>query len=123
MFQVFKDKDFFYSLKKNFNDLSLTSQWVLEVTCYLAAGFIIGFLVKYCGRFIIWISIVTILALWILQMLGIISIHYDYLQTLLGIPTESTVSQNLHLFFQWVKCHISETIAFCLGMYLAWELT
>lgn len=101
----------------------ISSYFLLEILAYLAGGFISGFLIKYFGRYIIWLFVVLFLGLWILETLGIISVNYFYVQSFFGITTEATLNQNINNFFIWLRNHIPHTIAFFLGLYFAWELT
>lgn len=105
------------SFKDQVKHLS-SSSTLFHIFGALIAGFIAGFLIKQFGRYVLWGLLASIAVLWLLEMADVITIHYRFLQDLIGISPDWTISEIYKHVFQWIKDHILQIIACLLGFYL-----
>ena len=110
---------FFEKLTKSFDR---PASWYVEMAGYLIAGFIFGFLVKYGGRLFFLLLIGAGLALWALDYLQVLTVHYSTLKSLLGLSADSTLQSVLTNAVDWVRTHKIESLAAFFGFILAWKL-
>lgn len=110
---------FFEKLTKSFDR---PASWYVEMAGYLIAGFIFGFLVKYGGRLFFLLLVGAGLALWALDYLQVLTVHYSTLKSLLGLPADSTMQSVLTNAFDWIRIHKIESLAAFFGFILAWKL-
>jgi uncharacterized membrane protein (Fun14 family) len=97
--------------------LNLTKSKLLEMGIYLGVGFLAGYLLKKYGKFVIAL-IIGILALALLEQLGIISIqfHADKFQELFGIkPVASSEGGIVMVYWEWVKANVVLVLSFSIG--------
>ena len=110
------------TIKNKWAQLDLSSNFIIELVCYLIGGFVVGFILKHFGRYIFFIILGTIGLLWLSDLTGIVSINYSFLKELMGTSANSTVKDIFSLLSQSINAHISQSIAAVVGLFLAWEL-
>ncbi len=87
---------------------------ILDVFLYLGIGFIIGFLLKRYGQYIV----VFAIALFVLTHLNImqVNVNWDNIQNFLGLHQIGNVEGNVFtVFWQWVKLNAIVVLSFCVG--------
>lgn len=108
------------SIKEKFSNMS--TNWTIEIIAYLISGLTFGFIFKYIGKYIIGLSIITVLSLWILELYGAITINYNSINSIIGLSNDAQVIDIINQATSWIQTHISHCIAISLGFYLAIEL-
>lgn len=117
---MYLSNNLFNNIKQQFNNLSTV--WTVEILSYLLSGFIIGFLFKHTSKYIISLTIITLLSLWGLEHFDIITINYNYINNIIGLPVNTQLADITNQITLWMQNHVSQCIASGLGFYLALEL-
>lgn len=84
---------------------------------YLIGGFLAGFILKKCNKFIFFIALFVGFILF-LNYQGYISIaiHWDAIQKFIGIePISLPDGKMMPVYWQWIKDHIALVISFSIG--------
>lgn len=95
---------------------------LFEILVYFVIGFVLGSVIKYSARYFLWFLIFSIISLWAVQNLGVVSIKYEYLRELFHMTEEYTISDLLKGLVDFVQSHIAESISLIFGIYLSWEI-
>jgi len=101
--------------------LDTCPEWYVEIAGYLIVGFVFGFLLKYGGRLFLSLLVGALLALWALDYLQLITIHYDLLEPFFGFSAKVSLQQLIDGSFLWLRHHIVETLAVLFGFMVAWK--
>lgn len=98
------------------NKLDLTPQKLFEMAVYFGVGFLTGYLLRKYGKFIIFL-ILAIVALFLLQQVGIIDIavHMDKIYELFGMQPTAAEGSLFAGYWEWVKTHITLVVMFSIG--------
>lgn len=85
-------------------------------------GICIGFVTKNFGRTIAYF----IVALWILMMVlaysGIVTIHYETIKTLIGMPPQGTFDDALRVYADLFKLRIVGVSSGMIGTVIGWRV-
>jgi uncharacterized membrane protein (Fun14 family) len=109
------------SVKKAFTNFDRPASWYVEVGGYFIVGFIFGFLVKYGGKLFFLLLLGALLALWALDYMQLVTVHYTALKSTLGLSPETTMTDFVGQLSYWLKNHIVESLAAFFGFILAWK--
>ena len=109
------------SLQEFWNSFEKPSSWYVELSAYVIAGFIVGFLVKHGGRFFFMLLLGAFLALWALDYFNIVTIHYPVFKTVVGVPADTSVNDVTLTVTGWIKEHIIESLVAFFGFIIAWK--
>lgn len=96
--------------------------WLMEIGAFALGGLIAGFLLKHFARFVILGIICTGLLLWVLNYYDVVSINYSYVKALYGASSTISLRDLIDSAIFWVRNHIGQTIAACVGFFISWEL-
>lgn len=96
---------------------------LLDIALYFGAGFLLGFLMRKYGRYLVFM-ILFLVGLVLLQQFNIVSfdIHWDKIRETLGIqPLQVSKDSNIMaVLWEWAKVHyiivLSLAIGFLLGL-------
>lgn len=109
------------SLQNFLKSFDRPASWYVEITGYLIAGFIVGFLVKHAGRLFFLLLLGALLALIALEFLQIVTVNYSVFRTVLGISAETTIQDLINIASAWLRTHILESLAALFGFIIAWK--
>lgn len=87
---------------------------------YVLAGFVAGFVLKKCNKFIFFIALAVGVVLF-LQYQGYLSVivNWDQVQKVVGIEPVAVPGENMiSVYWQWIKDHISLVVSFSVGFAL-----
>jgi uncharacterized membrane protein (Fun14 family) len=90
---------------------------LILMSLYVLAGFVAGFLLKKCNKFIFVVALVVAIVL-LLHYQGYLSvtINWDHIQKVFGIqPVELSDGKVLPVYWQWIKDHVALVISFSVG--------
>jgi uncharacterized membrane protein (Fun14 family) len=104
---------------KSFNK---PTEWFVTMGSYLIGGFIAGFILKHYIKYLILTILAVVLLLTVFNHYSIININYNLLNNVYGLNKPVTISEIIDIFVIWVKGHLAEFIALCIGLFLAAEL-
>ena len=109
------------SFKDSLKGFDKPAAWYVEIAGYLIAGFIVGFLIKYGGRLFFLLLLGALIALWTLDYLNVVTVHYDVLKQMLGVSKDLTLAEFLTLTSAWIRGHLVESLSAFFGFVLAWK--
>jgi uncharacterized membrane protein (Fun14 family) len=96
--------------------------YAVDIILYAPLGFIVGFLVKSLGRYVIIALLVTVGLLWLADYLHIITIHEAHLKSFLGQTSPESIGAAGTSFATWAEEHIVGCIAAIVGFLIGWRL-
>jgi uncharacterized membrane protein (Fun14 family) len=115
-------ENWWHSLVIKFNSFDRSTEWFIEVGFYALGGLIVGFLLKHYARLVFFALLLTIGLIALLDHYAIVTINYDYLAIFSSLSSKISLSQIIDLCVSWLGNHIAQTVAACLGLFIAWEL-
>ena len=110
----------FENLKQSLNPgellekLKASKGTLFDIFLYLGIGFILGFLLKRFGQYLV----VFAIALFVLTHLNImqVNVNWDSIQNFLGLHQIGNVEGNVFtVFWEWVKINAIVVLSFCVG--------
>ena len=104
-----------------FKSFGKPASWYVELGGFFIAGFIVGFLLKHGGRFFFLLLLGAGLALWALDSLQLVTIHYTVMKTLFGLSSDTSMHDALQMLSAWIRSHVIESLAALFGFVIAWK--
>ncbi len=105
-----------------FKSFEKPASWYVELGGYLIAGFIFGFLLKHGGRFFFMLLLGAALALWALDTLNVVTIHYSVMKSVFGLSADTSIQDAWNLVSLWIRTHVIESLSALFGFIIAWKL-
>lgn len=113
-------RDFFTSsinsMRAYFSD---THTWAYEITYWGGGAFVLGFLFKNLGKYIISAALAIWVALFLFSEIGLIDVHTAELLKFFGV---SSVHQILPALKTTIETHTAGTVAAVCGFFIGWKL-
>lgn len=101
---------------------SCSTDYLFEVLIYFGSGFILGLIIKYSTKYILWLLFLGIAGFWLIQNFGLVTINQDSLKDVISIAQNYSISDIFDALIDVVNNHIGESLALILGFYLSWEI-
>jgi uncharacterized membrane protein (Fun14 family) len=95
------------------------TRWYLQMATFFVGGFVAGLILKYLGRYLVWL-IIAVLVLWSLEHFELITINHAAVKSFLGLSSEASWNELLVKLGDWVQVHMPESIAAAIGLLMAW---
>jgi hypothetical protein len=97
------------------------TSWYLHIAIFFVGGFVAGLILKYLGRYLVWLLIAA-LALWGLEHFELITINHAAVKGFLGLSSEASWNEVVTQFTEWIQAHIPESVAVAFGLLFAWTV-
>jgi len=96
--------------------------WITEAAMLGGIAFVVGFLLKNFGRYIVSALLVAVLTIIVLQYAGIVTVTIPQLFEMLGVSGISSVPQLFEQIVAWVKVHGTGAVSIVIGFIIGWVL-
>jgi len=117
--QGIKDKFDWTTLKEKFD---FSQQQIVEMATYLGIGFFTGFLFKKYARYFLISIVLIVFALKYFQTTGLVTFHWDQIQTTLTANNITGVEQVFYTCVDWVKANVAISISFSIGFIFGYNV-
>lgn len=107
---------------KGWDIFNKPTSWYVHLGIFFVIGFVVGFVLKHFGRYIIFLLVVGSLLLWSLELLNVITINYAAIKGLIGMSSDVTLNGLGTEISTWIHTHVLETVALGLGFIFSWML-
>jgi uncharacterized membrane protein (Fun14 family) len=105
---------------KRWDIFNKPTNWYMHIGAFFVGGFVAGILLKYVGRYVIWLLIAGGLLLWSLELLNVVSVNYTALKGLVGLAPDTPWSELFTAWGTWARAHVAESVAAVLGLLFSW---
>ena len=110
----------FQSMQLQFMDwwqnLDLTPFKIIEISSYLASGFIVGLLLKKYLRSVLIFAILFSGLVWLLGVFDLIVINWNQAQNFVHIAPDDTLGTIYTSFMFWVKANLIMVVSSLIGL-------
>jgi uncharacterized membrane protein (Fun14 family) len=117
--EILKEKISFAVIKEKLN---ISKEQFVELATYFAIGFFTGFLFKKYARYLIISLILLALALKYMESSGLITLHWDKIQSVVTVNQTGGFEQLYHVAVEWVKAHVSLSISLVVGFIVGYKV-
>ena len=117
--EILKEKINFEVLKEKLN---ISKEQFVELATYFGIGFFTGFLFKKYARYLVISLILLAIALKYMESSGLITLHWDKIQTVVTVNQTAGFEPLYHVCLEWIKNHIALSISLVVGLIFGYKV-
>ena len=97
-------------------------RWLVEIGLSFVIAFVIGFVCKNFGRYLVFIILIICVAGFALNYFSLVTFHIMHIKQMLGITVYPTFDIGIQALISWVRANLPIVIGSLVGFLFGWKL-